>query len=117
MASTSVHPPRRVSACRSSSTWQRREAGVTTEASWGRHGGHGGVATHPFNRQENIVAQTCISVCTSLSLYGGFTSLPAMTETVAKSIDETDTGRDVVALHPWKLMGLLFLTICRCAPS
>jgi hypothetical protein len=40
-----------------------------------------------------------------------------MTETVAKSIDETDTGRDVVALHPWKLMGLLFLTICRCAPS
>ncbi|GJN06580.1 hypothetical protein PR202_ga24323 [Eleusine coracana subsp. coracana] len=41
----------------------------------------------------------------------GFTSfLPAMTETVAKSIGDTGTGKDVGTVHPWKVMAFLFLT-------
>ncbi|TVT99847.1 hypothetical protein EJB05_54756 [Eragrostis curvula] len=77
--------------------------------SWARLLGRCGVATQPFTRQENIVVQTCISACTTLSVYGGFTSfLPAMTETVAKSIGETGAEND--ALHPWKVMTFLFLT-------
>jgi hypothetical protein len=38
---------------------------------WTRLLGRCGVATRPFNRQENTVVQTCICACTTLSLYGG----------------------------------------------
>ncbi|GJN06576.1 hypothetical protein PR202_ga24319 [Eleusine coracana subsp. coracana] len=33
-----------------------------------------------------------------------------MTETVAKSIGDTGTGKDVGTVHPWKVMAFLFLT-------
>ncbi|XP_062188710.1 probable metal-nicotianamine transporter YSL1 [Phragmites australis] len=79
-------------------------------SSWTRLLGRCGVATQAFTRQENVVVQTCIISCATLSLYGGFTSyLPAMTETVAKSAGGTGTGKDVYTLHTGKVMAFLFL--------
>ncbi|KAL6627047.1 hypothetical protein ACP70R_030773 [Stipagrostis hirtigluma subsp. patula] len=69
-----------------------------------------GVATQPFTRQENVVVQTCVIACTTLSLYGGFTSfLPAMTSPVAKTAGAEGKGEDVYALRPGKVMAFLFL--------
>uniref|UniRef100_A0A0D9UYU2 Uncharacterized protein n=1 Tax=Leersia perrieri TaxID=77586 RepID=A0A0D9UYU2_9ORYZ len=69
-----------------------------------------GVASRPFTRQENVVVQTCVISCATLSLYGGFTSyLVAMTPTVAKLAGEPADGQDVYALHAGKIMAFLFL--------
>ncbi|KAJ1256323.1 hypothetical protein BS78_K046900 [Paspalum vaginatum] len=80
--------------------------------SWTRLLSSCGVATQPFTRQENVVVQTCVIACSTLSLYGGFTSfLPAMSETVARSAGgPTGAGNNVYALRTGKLMAFSFLT-------
>ncbi|KAL6850250.1 hypothetical protein ACP4OV_020877 [Aristida adscensionis] len=79
-------------------------------SSWVRLLGRCGLATPAFTRQENVVVQTCVIACATLSLYGGFTTyLPAMTATVAKSAGGEGTGEDVYTLRPAKVMAFLFL--------
>ncbi|OEL24243.1 putative metal-nicotianamine transporter YSL1 [Dichanthelium oligosanthes] len=81
-------------------------------SSWTRLLGRCGVATTPFNRQENVVVQTCVIACATLSFYGGFvTFLPAMSETVARSAGGAAAGNNVVyALHTGKMIAFSFLT-------
>ncbi|XP_048562697.1 probable metal-nicotianamine transporter YSL1 isoform X1 [Triticum urartu] len=78
--------------------------------SWTRLLARFGVASQPFTRQENVVLQTCIISCSTLSFYGGFTTyLLAMTETVAKSAGGTGTGKDVYTLHTGNVVAFLGL--------
>ncbi|KQK03501.1 hypothetical protein BRADI_2g08267v3 [Brachypodium distachyon] len=78
--------------------------------SWTRLLARCGVASQPFTRQENVVLQTCIISCATLSFYGGFTTyLLAMTETVAKSAGGAGTGKDVYTLHTGKIIAFLSL--------
>ncbi|EAY73213.1 hypothetical protein OsI_01084 [Oryza sativa Indica Group] len=78
--------------------------------SWTRLMARCGVASQPFTRQENVVVQTCVISCATLSIYGGFTSyLLAMNETVAKAAGGGTDGRNVYTLHTGKIVAFLFL--------
>ncbi|CAO2161744.1 unnamed protein product [Urochloa humidicola] len=80
-------------------------------SSWTRLLRRCGVPTPAFTRQENVVVQTCIIACATLSFYGGFmTSFPAMTETVAKAGGGSGKGSDVYTLSTAKLIAYSFLT-------
>jgi hypothetical protein len=35
-----------------------------------------GVASQPFTRQENVVVQTCVISCATLSIYGRYPHCP-----------------------------------------
>ncbi|CAL4966828.1 unnamed protein product [Urochloa decumbens] len=80
-------------------------------SSWTRLLRRLGVPTPAFTRQENVVVQTCVIACATLSFYGGFmTSFPAMTEAVAKSGGGSGKGNDVYTLSTAKLIAYSFLT-------
>ncbi|RLM93009.1 hypothetical protein C2845_PM08G00190 [Panicum miliaceum] len=79
--------------------------------SWTRLLGRCGVPTPAFNRQENVVVQTCVIACSTLAFYGGFMSfLPAMSETVAKAAGGPGTGNSVRTLPMSKIIAFSFLT-------
>ncbi|XP_040381947.1 probable metal-nicotianamine transporter YSL1 [Oryza brachyantha] len=78
--------------------------------SWTRLMARCGVASPAFTRQENVVVQTCIISCSTLAIYGGFTSyLLAMNRTVAKSAGGVTDGQNVYTLHFGKIVAFLFL--------
>ncbi|CAO2205011.1 unnamed protein product [Urochloa humidicola] len=80
-------------------------------SSWTRLMRRCGVPSPAFTRQENVVVQTCVIACATLSFYGGFmTSFPAMTEAVAKSGGGSGKGGDVYALSTAQLIAYSFLT-------